>query len=36
MNHFIGNKNQNMKKTILTLLSAFALTVQAQTLHPAV
>ena len=32
MNHFMGNKNQNMKKTILTLLSAFALTVQAQTL----
>ena len=32
MNHFIGNKNQNMKKTILTLMSAFALTVQAQTL----
>ena len=39
MNHFIGNKNQNMKKTILTLMSAFALTVQAQTLpfqNPAV
>ena len=39
MNHFIGNKNQNMKKTILTLISAFALTVQAQTLpfqNPAV
>ena len=32
MNHFIGNKNQNMKKTILTLMSVFALTVQAQTL----
>ena len=32
MNHFMGNKNQNMKKTILTLMSAFALTVQAQTL----